>query len=446
VVTEEVPTVAQRLWHLALNAGVFAVAYTFNNVMAQQRGTEQHIATAWDAHVPLLPWLLLPYASSGVLWVWGFVGAVSVDALRAFSHRLLLTTVAAGVVFALWPLRFVGDTAAALSTVAPVWVSAFTLLSQIDAPYNQCPSLHVAYAVVLWPTLAQALRRGTATWARAMQRVACVGLAVWLGLVALSAVFTYQHHVWDVPAGLLLGLGVVRGVAARPRRVPWVWGAHAVAAGLLVMVALNTCGPSSTPWGPSWAVAQGSTGLLLAWAALSCGAVALAYVRGHAGFLHKRDNGTFPLWVRLLYGPYLWGYRLTWWGVCWRERHHPPVERLQAAPWLWVGRRLTEHEARTLLPAGVCVIDLANELPETLALRPAPSDGSGAVAGARRYQAFALLDLQPIPEAQQMAVFIALNQLKSSGSMVYVHCSMGYARSRHVVAAYLQSALFKGAV
>jgi PAP2 superfamily len=442
----EVPTVAQRLRHLALNAAVFAVAYSFNNLMAQQRGTAQHIATAWDAHVPLLPWLLLPYASSGVLWVWGFAGAVSVDALRAFSHRLLLSTVVAGVVFALWPLRFVGDTAAALSTVAPVWVSAFAWLSQIDPPYNQCPSLHVAYAVVLWPTLAQALHQRTRRWSAAMQRLARLTLAGWLGLLAVSTVFTYQHHVWDVPAGILLGLGVVRGMGARPGRGPWVWGAYAVAAGLLVVVALNTCGPISTAGGFSWPVAQSSTGLLLVWTAFSCGAVALAYARGDAGFLHKRSNGTFPIWVWLLYGPYLGGYRLTWWAVCWRERHHPPVQRLPCAPWLWVGRRLTAHEARTLLPAGVCVIDLANELPETRALRPRQDRGRAAVEGVTRYQAFALLDLQPMPTEQQISIFIALNQLKSSGRGVYVHCSMGYARSRHLVAAYLASPFFKDRV
>jgi protein-tyrosine phosphatase len=94
------------------------------------------------------------------------------------------------------------------------------------------------------------------------------------------------------------------------------------------------------------------------------------------------------------------------------------------APGLWVGRRLSNAQAR-LLPANCTVVDLANELSETPALRSA------------RYHHVPLLDLVPPSNADVQHVLALVHDALQCGHPVYLHCAMGYSRSRHMAHAYL---------
>lgn len=62
-------SIRQRLVHLGANGLVFSLCYLLANALAQQRGTTRHIALAWEVHTPFWPWMVLPYASSGILLV-----------------------------------------------------------------------------------------------------------------------------------------------------------------------------------------------------------------------------------------------------------------------------------------------------------------------------------------------------------------------------------------
>lgn len=398
-----------RCGYALLYGLVFTLAYSLPGWMAQQQGVSAHIATAWDAHIPLWPWAIVPYATSGVWLLLGFAALPDRAALRLFTHRLLLATVVAGVVFAAWPLRFsgfrfnpTGDESALLRLL---WAG----LAEVDTPYNQCPSLHVAYAVIVWASLSTLyptwLWRGV--------------LALAMGALVASALLTHQHHLWDVVAGAALGWACVYVRSAqRDPPVAWVHGYYALASGLALTMAVL-----AYRWGgEGWWVGTGvSLYLTGAWAL-----VAWVYARDKADFLHK-IQGRFPWWIVVLYGPYLASYGLTWWAVRWRERHHPPCE--QVAEGLWVGRRLSDAEARIHLPARCHLIDLANELPAT----------SELLRHALSYQHLPLLDLRPIPAPQEISIFRAIQSAQQSGGPVYVHCAMGYARSRQIVAAYLKS-------
>jgi hypothetical protein len=393
-----VPGLAARLALLAVNGLAFQLAYSLCNAAAQRASVTRHVAMAWDADLPFVTWMILPYLTSVPLLVLGFMGAPDGLALRAYSQRLLLATAGGCLVFALWPLAFHGPRP---QPADPLWGPLYERLHRLDGPYNQWPSLHVAYMVVLWPTVMAAVRS-------TLLRGLIVG---WLLLVVVSTVFTHQHHVADLGGGLLLGALAWRAVPVQ-RQQPAVALHYGVAAVLALVVSLTVQ--------PGWL--RG----LCVWLAACAAAVAWAYGRRRPDFLHKRD-GRFPLWVWLLYGPYLAGYVLTWWAVRWRERHQPPVQSL--APGLWVGRRLSAREAATWLPPGCSVIDLANELGETPSLRPGPG---------RRYQAEALLDLLPVPPASRQRVLQRLQQELALGHPVFLHCAMGYSRSRSLALAHLQ--------
>jgi PAP2 superfamily len=385
----QTPTRWQRITLMAINGVLFQALYSACNFAAARAGVTRNIATAWDAAVPFVPWMLVPYMTSVPLLVMAFLFTPTRQSLRALSQRCMLATVVGTLIFALWPLH--------ITAVRPPSGNAFLsalgdLLQRLDAPYNQWPSLHVAYCMLVWVALSDRLASSTAR----------VALAAWLTLVATSTVLTHQHYLPDFAGGVLLGATALWAVPSR-RDVPWVSLHYGVAAAASLVLGLTVL-----PWLPCL------------WLAACCAAVACAYARADADFLHKRD-GTFPLWVCALYGPYLLGYRMTWWWVRWHGRGQPAFVKFDDH--LWVGRRLNDSEAKAL-PADCLVIDLAAELSGTRALR------------GQRNQAFGLLDLN-LPQAHRLsAVIDAVDAELSQGRNVYLHCAMGYRRSREVAAAW----------
>ncbi|KQV87861.1 hypothetical protein ASD15_27820 [Massilia sp. Root351] len=410
---EAVPSMRERVTQLALNGALFGLCYPLANHLAQRAGTTGSVALPWDAALPFLPWMVLPYMTSGLLFVLSFVLAASRAELSALSRRVAFATVAACLVFAAFPLRF-GFERPAVDAALPAWL--FAQLSAMDQPYNQLPSLHVAYCLIFWPALSSALR------SRAVARAV---LAAWLMLVAAATVFTYQHHLADVAGGALLGMLAIRALPGRA----------AVRAGVahLAAPAQGAAGHATAkPVAFCYTLLAGLS--LLAWVALGgpwwlylCASlllVAWAYQRRDAAYLHKR-NGRHPLWIWLLYAPYLGGYLLTWQLVRWRERHKPPFDRHSER--LWVGRRLSNAEAARL-PAGCAVIDLSNELSETPALRRHP------------YQHFPLLDLHTLDARSAQPILAAIATHASQGRDIYLHCAMGYQRSRLIAQLYTEYA------
>ncbi len=386
--TRTAPTRVQRLALLAINGLLFQALYGACNLAAARAGVTRSIATPWDAAVPFVPWMLLPYMTSVPLLVAAFLVAPDRQSLRALSQRCLLATVLATLVFALWPLRMTTQDAAPAAAL-PALLSR--TLAGLDQPFNQWPSLHVAYCVVLWPALSAAARG-------AVLRAA---IAAWLALVVASTVLAHRHFLPDVAGGLALG-ALCRALVPAHRDVPAVALHYLVAA-----LAASVLGLTVLPLLPCLWLAAGLAG------------VALAYARDDVDFLHKRE-GRFPAWAWALYAPYLLGYRLTWHAVRWRERGRPPVEAF--AEGVWVGRRLTREELH-LLPAGCAVVDLGAELSTTPELRD-------------RAQSFGLLDIVPPAPRRLATILDAIDVLRAAGRPTYVHCAMGYRRSREVALAW----------
>lgn len=411
---QAVPSMRERLTQLALNGALFGLCYPLANQLAHRAGITRNAALPWDAALPFLPWMVLPYMTSGLLFGFSFLLAGSRADLSALSRRVAFATLAACLVFAAFPLRF-GFERPTVEAALPAWL--FAQLSFMDQPYNQLPSLHVAYCVIFWPALSGALRR------HAMLRFT---IAAWLLLVAAATVFTYQHHLADVAGGTLLGLLAIRAFPVRAAP------AQAGPAGLVAAAQGDVVQAAAKPVAFCYTLMAGLS--LLAWFALGgpwwlylCASlllVAWAYHRRHAAFLHKR-NGRYPLWIWLLYAPYLGGYLLTWQLVRWRERHRPPFDRHGER--LWVGRRLSNAEAARL-PADCAVIDLSNELSETRALRGRP------------YQHFPLLDLHTLDARAAQPILAAIADYAGQDRDIYLHCAMGYQRSRVIAQLYKEYA------
>ena len=364
----------------------------------------------FEQHMPFIPLFILPYLSSGLLLAWLFLREQTAAQLRLLSQRFNLTTLFAACCFMLWPSRFAFDTPA----LDAYWLAEqlqplFALLYSIDDRYNQCPSLHVAYALLAWLAVTAELKTA---WQRGL-------LALWLILLMSSTLLIYQHHLLDlVGAAVLVSLVCWLVPTVQPQQ--GVFYLTAALLSLLLGLYLWWLLEAFQYW--RYAALASSWYL-----ALSCLLVSQAHWRADRQFLQKK-NGRHPWWIWLLYAPYLLGYRLTWLAVLWRERKHPAFTEF--SPNLWVGRRLTALESKQL-PANCWIIDLSCELTEQAALLKAP----------HQYWHFPLLDLTAVDSDTSAPVVAKIQQILSNGECVYLHCAMGYSRSKAVAYAiqYIKS-------
>jgi hypothetical protein len=184
---------------------VAVVAYFqlgMHGIGALSAGREAHVlATPLDAWVPFVPWTVYPYSAAYPL---ALLPLFVVRCPRLFRRTLaacVAVLTASFAVYLAFPVTSLGlrpDLSGLDPRVLHHWGLALTY--RVDPPYNLFPSLHLSMA-----TLA------------ALAAYEAVPLAGWLASplvvgVAVGICTTKQHFVADGVAGLLLALGVWRGV------------------------------------------------------------------------------------------------------------------------------------------------------------------------------------------------------------------------------------------
>jgi len=157
----------------------------------------------WEVQLPLVPSMIVFYASLYPACVLLPLMIRTRRELRAAAWTLITVTAAGGVVFLVCPGQeaWVAPTDAELGP----WRMLYRLVDTINLRHNYCPSLHVAWAVVI---AEMACRRG-AVPARILARC-------WVGGIAVSTMLTHQHYLVDVVMGFAVGLVGTRRV------FPWL--------------------------------------------------------------------------------------------------------------------------------------------------------------------------------------------------------------------------------
>ena len=299
----------------ALLGALFFLVYGAVNAWTATRTGVASLHLPWERHIPFLPWTVIPYMSSDLLFVAAFLLCRDSAALRRLAARIAFAILVSAACFLIMPLQY----AFARPEAGGLPGALFSLLSW-DLPYNQFPSLHISLAIVLWPVFAARLRGA-----------ARIAAAAWFVLIAISTLTVYQHHAIDLAGGALVGALALHffpmqsaprvPVTRAHRRMAWRYG---LGTGVLVALAgLN-----------------GGVALILLYPALSGVLVAGAYAGGRSDFLVKRAGGFCPVTL-LLFAPYLFG---SWLG--WRYHRRRDVAWCEIAPGLLLGRRLSEREAR----------------------------------------------------------------------------------------------------
>jgi membrane-associated phospholipid phosphatase len=177
-----------------LSSAVFIATYWLANDLTGMRSDIGSTVFAWEHRIPFVAWTIVPYLSIGVFFVLSFFVKSEPAELRRHMFRLLLVLLVAVICYALFPLRFTFDRPLIDGVFGPLYQA----LVWFDRPYNRAPSLHIAVLVLLW-----------ARFTPCRQAWQSLCLHAWFGLIAVSVLTTYQHHVIDVLAGFTLGAAVL---------------------------------------------------------------------------------------------------------------------------------------------------------------------------------------------------------------------------------------------
>lgn len=372
---------------------LFVAVYCTTNWITSLRHDVGSMYFEWERHIPFVPLMIVPYLSIDLFFVVAPFLCSTDDERRTFARRITTAILIAGACFLLFPLRFSFDRPQTTG-----WLGAvFDSFREMDRPFNEMPSLHIALRTIL-----------AGVYARHTKGAGRLLLHFWFSLIGFSTVFTYQHHVVDVAGGFLLAafcLHVHRegnhATSVKPNHrvgIYYLTGAFLLAASAWIL----------RPWG-----------ILLLWPAASLGIVTYGYFKGGSG-IYRKVGGRIPLETQVILAPCLFGQYLS---LCHYRRQCRAWD--EVAPGVLIGRVLNHAEANKVIQQGVtAVLDLTGEFSEASPLlKPT-------------YLNVPVLDLTA-PTRDQFDQAVAFIEEQSRNGRVYVHCKIGYSRSAAVVMAWL---------
>ncbi|MFA6955358.1 MAG: phosphatase PAP2/dual specificity phosphatase family protein [Thermoanaerobaculia bacterium] len=399
----EAVSIERRPWlraigWIALLGPFFFASYGFANWLAGRRSDVGAIAFGWEHAIPFVPWTILPYWSIDLFYGLSLLICATRRELDRHAQRLFAAQLISVTCFIAFPLRFSFDRPAA---VDGVFGALFAALGSFDKPFNQAPSLHISLLVLIWMRLAAHSRP---IWLRLV-------LHVWMLLVGVSVLTTYQHHFIDIPTGLAVGFAILWGLPDSSTSPP---AGMALAsdpqrrrlAAIYALGALFVAAPALL--GGAW--------LWMLWPAVSLCVVALNYLAiGVRGF-QKSAGGTMSAGAWGLLAPYFFGAWLNS-----RIRNAGRPKSGVVADGVSVGRIRGPLDGDRASFASV--VDLSAELPF-------------AVARDQHYRSIPVLDLT-VPPAGALREAVAAIEEARAGGPVLVCCAVGLSRSASAVVAWL---------
>ena len=199
-------SISTRFRHLCLALAIFYLLYnvtTFYSVSLYEIAPSSihNLATPFDVVIPFMPVMIIPYSWSLILFVVGFFLVRTSTQLSLLTWRLILATVFACLIFYFYPARFSFNRA-----VPDDWTQfGYQFLQLVDKPFNQLPSLHITYAILLGISLWD-VAASKKQWISVAYRLLLITIC---GLITISTVLTYQHHLMDLLGGVVLAVVVL---------------------------------------------------------------------------------------------------------------------------------------------------------------------------------------------------------------------------------------------
>lgn len=379
------------LWRLALAGATFVIVYSGCNHLASLREDVPTLMFEWERHTPFVKELVVPYWSLDLFFCGAFFLCTSKVELNLLTKRLIAVTIASGLFFWLYPLQLGFARPEPSGWTAPF----FHALYFNDKPFNLAPSLHISLRSLVWVFYGAHL---TGWMRRAVK--------TWFILIGVSTLLVWQHHLVDVAGGFVMGW-LIAALIPDPRQ-------------------MGTRNPSSKlalryGIGALMCAALCFVSVFFVWPAVALGIMSLAYTTGLSRLLGK-ENGTLspsaewcllPVLIATKFIQRKWLARQPGWH--------------EITPGVFFGRKVTAREAASLATNGdLAVIDLTAESNAPVAFREHA-----------HYFNLPLLDLVPLKPEHITTALELIQQQRSAGRRVFLHCQLGLQRSALIAAHWL---------
>jgi protein-tyrosine phosphatase len=391
-------TLKERFVWMIFMGALFFLLYGSANQYALLTAPHISLFMGWEMDLPFIPAFIVPYMSSDILFCMAFLLPYTRLELRVLAARVLFIIVTSVILFALIPIQYGFE-----KPEVSEFKFLFTLL-KADLPYNQLPSLHISFAIVLWASMRTKISN---IFLRS-------SLAVWLWLVALSTLLVYQHHFIDIPAGAVVGLvslylipsGKLSYLTNRfttPRHIK-VGLYYLSGAVVLLLLAFWT---------------EYMT-IFFVWLFVSLLILSIVYAFGLNDWLagHK-GQANWLQWI--IFGPYFIGSYFSW---HYYRRSLPLFSHVKGH--VYLGRMPTASEYEQIKSSGISqAFNLATEQQLQKSMI--------------HQQRFPFLDLTIQSPESLLQIAKKIDEL--DGENIFIHCALGLSRSVLAVAAWL---LYKG--
>ena len=371
------------VWMLYLGL-MFFLLYGSANQYASLTAPHPSFVFGWEHNIPFIESFIVPYMASDLMFVIAFLLPYTRLELRILALRVFAIVMVSVLFFVLFPLQFSFERGEVQSFS---WL--FTAL-KADLPFNQAPSLHVSFSIVLWSSMQTQIK----------SLFGKVLLALWFTLIALSTLFVYQHHFIDLPTGVLVGFLAVYLISEKmenrflkafmtPRHLKMALY-YLVGSALFMFLAFKVSVFFFYPF-------------------VSLFLVSVVYAFGLNEMLSKKIY-----WILLF--PYFLGNQLSW---MYYKRKLPLMTKVKGN--VYFGRKPTLQETGKILNKCNIVLNLA---PEHFYISQ----------GLKKINLPFLDQTIPNPKLLHKAVLL-IEEHKDEG--VYVHCALGLSRSVLVISTWL---------
>ncbi|QWX85120.1 phosphatase PAP2 family protein [Cellulophaga sp. HaHaR_3_176] len=384
-----------RIKLAALCATVFSLFYNVNAWYASTLDYVPSFIFSFEKYTPFIAWTVIPYMTSGIFFVIVFFLCKTRQELQTLTKRVLFVSVVGGLFFLLFPLKF-SFIKPETSTI--LFNFFFQFIEKVDSPFNEAPSLHIAFAFIFWSVF------------RNLKNAWRYVAAVWLMLLGLSTLTTYQHHLLDVVTGAILGQLSFIVFPAQDNnfklRSFHLANYYFLGSWLVILLSLVVF------------EFYHASGLILLWPTLVLFLVGYHYQKNSIYFL-KNNQGTIPWYKKIVYFPYIGLYWLFWKFL---RKNKKPIELI---PKLYVSSRLDYSEFQNFNGnQNTLVYDFSAELEENKAIKQNCL-----------YNAVPLLDIGAfdIIEIKRIVLEITTHYKElPKGGKILIHCTIGVSRSTFI--------------
>lgn len=375
---------------------IFIFFYKIAGIYASNLESVPSFYFPWEKNIPFISWLVIPYMSSGIFFVIIFFLCKTKESLYILVKQINSITIISSISFFIFPLKFAFEKPEIKNSFLSIF---FQFLERMDNSFNQCPSLHISYAVLFVIVFQKEIK----------SKIKYI-FHIWFLLMGLSTVFIYQHHIIDIIFALLLTIFILfifsEKVNKRNRKIGFIY--------FLLSFLLFSTGIIFFNWN-----------IILFFPSLTFFLIGKAYIENNSSFIKK--EGKITLYNKIIYFPYLFCYNILW--KFFRKYEENPWKEI--APDIFIGSKLNDRQVKEFISdKKIIIIDLSAEAEENRILKEKGE-----------YYSFPLLDICNFNEKIFLsALEFILGEYKNLGKneKIYIHCLMGYSRSTALGIAFLK--------